>query len=124
MSNAADQDEEIIATLPSHFTTSAILKDDLITPTSVLQDRTVQECLPLLNGINNPANDPLSYDERGVPDLSRPDHINFALDSLEQFPSRFVGIDASRPWMIYWSLVSLYMLGEHVDSLRARWAKG
>jgi hypothetical protein len=47
-------------------------------------------------------------------------HIDFLRDALGEHPAPFVGIDASRPWMVYWSLMGLHLLGEDVTDYRTR----
>lgn len=99
------------------------LRDPLVTASSTLQDATLAECLPLLNGLNQPTENPFDYDERGVKQLERDSHVAFAEDALAPFPAPYVTIDASRPWMIYWALTALYYLGEDTDSFRSRVVK-
>lgn len=53
--------------------------------------------------------------------LDREKHITFALNGLEQLPKGFVSFDANLPWLCYWNLNSLDLLGETLsDSLVAR----
>ena len=42
--------------------------------------------------------------------LLRDTHVHFLLRSLELLPSDYASLDASRPWLIYWSLQSLSAL--------------
>ncbi|KAI1620342.1 terpenoid cyclases/protein prenyltransferase alpha-alpha toroid [Exophiala viscosa] len=107
------------SSIPAYCRTPATLLDTLDTETSRLQKDTVNECLPLLGAVDDPARNPFDFNEFGLPSLKREDHISFLHENLEQFPPSFVGIDASRPWMVYWALVGLYMLGEDVSSFRA-----
>lgn len=109
-----------MSALPSSFTRSPAIKDDLATKTSIAQDETVSECLPYLKGIDDPANDPFDYNEYGVLHLNREAHIEYLEDNLGDFPAGYVGIDASRPWIMYWGLMGLYLLGENVTGYRAR----
>jgi len=32
-----------------------------------------------------------------------------------------VGVDSSRPWMVYWALMGLHLLGEDVVPFRSRY---
>ncbi|KIX00949.1 uncharacterized protein Z518_10015 [Rhinocladiella mackenziei CBS 650.93] len=109
--------------IPAYFREPPILIDSLETETSTLQENTVNECLPLLNGANDPTRNPFDFNRFGVPNLEREDHINFLHDNLAEFPAPFVGIDASRPWMVYWALLSLYVLGEDISPFRSRVVK-
>ncbi|EXJ94652.1 protein farnesyltransferase subunit beta [Capronia coronata CBS 617.96] len=112
--------DDFASLIPGYFRGPPALLDSLETETSVLQAQTVNECLPLLNAINDPSSSPFDYNEFGVPELEREKHIQFLKANLAEFPARFVGLDASRPWMVYWALLSLYMLGEDVTHYRSR----
>lgn len=107
--------------LPDYFRRAPALIDSLETETSVLQADTVGECLPLLNAVEDPSRNPFDLNDFGVPRLEREKHIDFLRANLKEFPAPFVGLDASRPWMVYWALVSLYMLGEDVSHFRPRY---
>jgi len=111
----------LLQSIPWYFLQPPILQDPLATQTSSLQQQTVQECLPLLRGVDDLTRSPFDFNEYGIPKLEREDHINFLHQNLAQFPAPFVGVDASRPWMVYWGLIGLYLLGEDVSALRARY---
>lgn len=108
--------------IPSWFTHGPMLKDDFTTPTSEAQNATIRECLPFLKGAQDPARDPFDFDEHGLPVLNQEDHVDFLEQNLGKFPAQFVGIDASRPWMVYWGLMGLYLLGHDVKAYRSRYA--
>ena len=109
-----------ISAIPPLFARSPWLKDELTTKTSADQDETVRECLPFLKGIDDLANDPFDFNEYGVLHLNRGEHIEYLKDHLGDFPAAYVGIDASRPWIMYWGLMGLYLLGENVTQYRSR----
>ena len=88
------------------------IRDALKTETSKAQDETVQSCLPLLAGDD--------VESGAVPRLERQRHIAFLQGSLGNLPSGFVAADASRPFMLYWALTGLYLLGEDVSKYRER----
>ncbi|KAH7635185.1 terpenoid cyclases/protein prenyltransferase alpha-alpha toroid [Sordaria sp. MPI-SDFR-AT-0083] len=100
--------------IPDLFKQPPLVKDDLITDTSKLQDQTVEHCLPFLAGQDGP----LELNDHGLPRLNREKHIKFLKQSLGPLPGRFVGMDASRPWFLYWCLSGLTMMGEDVSSYR------
>ena len=112
-SNAADEDyEDEISdeevndrqadiTVPSIFTTRPTIRDKLITQTALVQDDTVNVCLPYLT--------------QGLQPLFRVAHIEFLHFVLGDYPSGFQVMDASRPWMWYWAFAGLTMLGERLD---------
>ncbi|KAL8999959.1 MAG: hypothetical protein Q9188_005782 [Gyalolechia gomerana] len=100
------------------FTAWPPLQDELKTETSELQDDTVRECLPFLKGSTGPLFD---HTEHGLPSLARDKHIHFLRGSLEAMPAAFVRFDASRPWIIYWALTALRLLGEDVEEYRERY---
>ena len=105
--------DEFFPPIPSLFTSLPELKDVLISETSEMQDATLEECLELLT---SPAGD---LNIHGVSTLTRQKHVKFLKASLKgPFPPGFVAADASRPWMLYWALTALYLLGEDVSSYR------
>lgn len=104
--------------IPRLFKERPAIRDTLITETSQLQDETVEKCLPFLKGIESSLVG--SLNQYGVPALQKDSHIEYLYDSLEDYPSNFVGIDASRPWMAYWALAGLSLMGEDVTKYRER----
>ncbi len=106
--------------IPSAFSAPPSIKDPLVTATSSAQDETVQECLPLILSAADSAQDPFDFNQHGVPRLDRQQHIEFLKDALGDFPAQFVGVDASRPWMVYWGLTGLHLLGEDASVYRSR----
>jgi len=119
---ASTEDEfELFMPLPRYVTEYLPIVDGALTATSQLQTQTVQECLPLLNAVNNPTSNPFDFDENGLPYLQRQDHLDFVHDGLGALPAGFVGLDASRPWLLYWSLLSLYLLRQDLQPLRPRY---
>ncbi|KAL2861378.1 terpenoid cyclases/protein prenyltransferase alpha-alpha toroid [Aspergillus pseudodeflectus] len=104
--------------VPALFTEPPVLRDTLITETIELQDETLNKCLPFLKGIHGSQKGPLN--QHGAPPLRRDEHIGYLYDSLEDYPSGFVAMDASRPWMTYWALAGLSLLGEDVSRHRER----
>jgi len=112
--------ESLLSSIPPHFREPPALVDSAETETSRSQAATLKECLPLLRALADPKRSPFDFNEFGIPSLEREDHIEFLLDNLEEFPAAFVGLDASRPWMVYWALCALYLMGEDVSSFRSR----
>jgi protein farnesyltransferase subunit beta len=106
--------------VPALYLSPPLLRDDEVTKTTEAQDGTLNECLPLLNGISDPRRNPFDFNEFGVPELMREDHIDFLHENLSEFPAPFVGLDASRPWLVYWGLLSLHLLGEDVSIFNGR----
>jgi hypothetical protein len=107
-------------TVPLAFSTPPPIKDSLVTATSSTQDKNIQENLPLITATAGSTKHPFEYNEYGVPRLDRLQHIDFLKSGLEDLPASFVSLDASRPWMVYWGLVGLYLLGEDVTQYRTR----
>ena len=108
------------STIPQTFAQSPALANGLITKTSIAQNETVKECLPYLKGIEDPANDLFDYNEHGVRRLDREEHVDFLTSHLSDYPAGYVGYDASRPWIMYWGLMGLYLLGKDITSYRNR----
>lgn len=103
-------------TIPDLFTTSPPLRDLLNTSTSQLQEKTVQEVLPFLSGIE----EGIKYNDHGVPRLDRKRHIQFLHKSLKGLSAGYVPADASRPWYFYWALAGLSTMGEDPTEYRER----
>lgn len=80
----------------------------------------MKECLPYLKGIDDPANDPFDYNEHGVRRLDREEHVEYLTSHISDYPAGYVGYDASRPWLMYWGLMGLYLLGKDITSYRNR----
>ncbi|KAL6135762.1 hypothetical protein ACLB2K_067988 [Fragaria x ananassa] len=57
---------------------------------------------------------PLSDQTRKLK-LKRDDHINYLMRGLGILPASFSSLDANRPWMCYWILHSLALLGAPVE---------
>lgn len=108
--------------IPQLFTTLPPIRDHLETETSILQDETAQECLPLLAGPEDSSRPISDFNAHGLPRLKRAKHVEFLHRSLEELSSRHVGYDASRPWIIYWVLLGLCLLGEDVKQYRERFS--
>lgn len=106
--------------VPDLFTQLPLIRDLLVTETSSEQDATVQRCLPYLKGTANANTSPFDFNERGVLRLDREQHLTYLHESLGALPAGYVGVDASRPWMLYWALTGLYLLGEDVSLYRKR----
>jgi protein farnesyltransferase subunit beta len=104
--------------IPSIFRELPQLRDLLTTQTSTVQDETVEKCLPFLRGTDGSLRG--NVNELGLAHLLRDHHIDYLYDSLEDYPETFVSLDSSRPWMLYWALASLALLGEDVSKYRER----
>ena len=91
----------------SPWTAHPKIHDRRETETSVTQSDTVELLLPLLH-----------RDDDG-PTLERDKHVTYLHSCLGKLPSAFIGLDASRPWQIYWTLAGLSLLGEDVTRYRS-----
>ena len=103
--------------VPAIFKQLPPIKDALTTESSISQDETVDECLPCLTGETRSLFD---CNEFGLPSLEREKHIEFLHGWLGELPAGFVAYDAARPWLVYWTLTGLCLLGENVDQYRSR----
>jgi hypothetical protein len=103
--------------IPALFTQPPPIRDPLITETIDLQNATLEKCLPFLKGIHSTQKD---FNDHGVPALQRDLHISYLYDALEDYPEGFVAMDASRPWIVYWALAGLAMMGEETTRFRER----
>lgn len=104
--------------IPVLFSQPPPIRDPLVTETIDLQDATLSKCLPFLKGISDVQKGP--FNAHGVPALQRDDHVEYLFDSLEDYPEGFVSMDSSRPWMLYWGLAGLTLLGEDVSRVQQR----
>eukprot|EP00966_Prymnesium_polylepis_P273219 6311718-Prymnesium_polylepis.1 len=50
--------------------------------------------------------------ERGSVSLQKQQHVTFLLAGLRELSVGYTSLDASRPWLCYWVMHSLEMLGE------------
>ncbi|KAI1387428.1 terpenoid cyclases/Protein prenyltransferase [Hypoxylon trugodes] len=112
-SNSA-QDQQTPKMIPELFTTWPPIWDTLDTKTSTAQDITIDECLPFLAAQVGD----IRYNRRGVPRLERERHIKFLRKHLDGLPSGYVTLDASRPWVLYWCLNGLSLLGYDISGYR------
>ena len=106
--------------VPDLYTSPPPLRDSLKTETSESQDYTVQECLPFLAGLESCGRNSIDYNDYGVPRLDRDRHIRYLRGTFDKLPTGFVAYDASRPWLLYWALTGLSILGEDVEQYRQR----
>lgn len=102
--------------IPHLFTSKPPIQDPIQTESSVLQDETVGECLPFLAG----EVDMGLRNVNGIPRLDREQHVRFLHKQMSQLPGAFKAADASRPWIFYWCLNALSLLGEDVAPYRER----
>lgn len=93
------------------------VQDTFKTASSEVQDETLEVVLPFLE--SNPNDFPLNL--FGLPRLQRAKHIAFLKMALGDLPSQFAMMDASRPWLVYWSLQGLVTLGVDISSYRERY---
>ena len=101
--------------VPELHTNLPPIVDHLITNTSLSQDEVVESCLPYLAGIGRSA---FNYNNIGIRKLERESHIDFLKTAIQN--ARFIPYDASRPWIVFWSLSGLHLLGESVEIYQKR----
>jgi protein farnesyltransferase subunit beta len=94
-----------------------LIHDDLVTTTSLAQEKVTKECLPYLT-LGDTQGLPLNA--FGLPALRREAHKKFLLVQLDRLPAPYAAMDASRPWLFYWTMAGLSFLGEDVSSYRDR----
>jgi protein farnesyltransferase subunit beta len=94
-----------------------LFHDDLETTTSEAQEKTEAECVRLLNGKESLG---LPLNSHGIPALNRSKHATFLKAMLGELPAPYVAMDASRPWIFYWTMGGLSFLGEDVSSYKQR----
>ncbi|KAJ3040696.1 hypothetical protein HDV00_010589 [Rhizophlyctis rosea] len=91
--------------------------DGYPTHSSQLQQETEDTILPLYL--------PFKFEDppasRAKLSLYRDTHVKYLYKGLESLTRGFVSLDASRPWLVYWMLKALDLLGEELsDELKVR----
>ena len=109
-----------LSSVPTLFTSVNPIRDLLQTESSNVLDFTVQDCLPFLAGTDESCAFLGQRNAHGLPRLQRKEHIAHLHKSLGHLPSALVVADASRPWMLYWALSGLCLLGQDVSPYRER----
>ncbi|KAI0541937.1 terpenoid cyclases/protein prenyltransferase alpha-alpha toroid [Xylaria digitata] len=102
--------------VPDLFTTPPLIKDSLVTDTSVRQDAVERTCRDFLASTK----EGIRVNHHGIASLSRERHIKFLEKNLGPLPAAFKAADASRPWIFYWCLNGLALLGVDVSKYRDR----
>lgn len=98
----------------------------------MLQAETVREVLPYLRGEEGPwdghegisghraassgLESAIGVEEEKLPKLLTEEHVDFLRYTLEEMPSGWTAMDASRPWAVYWALTGLGLLGEDLGA--------
>ncbi|KAI3335586.1 terpenoid cyclases/protein prenyltransferase alpha-alpha toroid [Ustulina deusta] len=100
--------------VPDLFTTAPQIKDSRVTDTSVSQDAVENNCRAFLAGTR----DGIHVNRHGIPSLRRERHIAFLEKNLGPLPPAYKAADASRPWIFYWCLNGLVLLGADVSKYR------
>ncbi|KAI0973241.1 terpenoid cyclases/protein prenyltransferase alpha-alpha toroid [Xylaria arbuscula] len=101
--------------VPDLFTTAPQIKDALVTDTSVRQNAVESSCREFLANKRDGA---VPVNHHGVPSLRRDHHIAFLEKNLGLLPPAYKAADASRPWIFYWCLNGLVLLGADVSKFR------
>ncbi|KAI1827277.1 terpenoid cyclases/Protein prenyltransferase [Xylaria intraflava] len=99
--------------VPDVFTTRPPIRDTLVTDTLIRQYEVEDSCMPFLAGLED-----FAVNSHGVPSLRRKRHIKFLEKHLGSLPAAFRSADASRPWIFYWCLNGLAILGADVSRYR------
>lgn len=94
-----------------------LFHEDLETKTSEAQNDTFEGCVPLLTGEESTG---LPLNSHGIPHLVRDRHAKFLATWLLQLPAPYVALDASRPWIFYWTMAGLSFLGKDVSQYKDR----
>jgi protein farnesyltransferase subunit beta len=116
---ALPSENDNIPLVPTLFTSFPAIRDDLVTTSSIIQDETVQNCLPYLAGRADPRKNLFDFSAHGVARLERDDHVRFLTDALQN--ARYMAYDAQRPWCVYWTLTGLSLLGEDAGPYQQRY---
>ena len=101
--------------IPSIHTSHPAIQDPIGSQSTIAQDQTIDECLPFLTGEELP-----TTNAHGIPHIDRKRHVKFLQKQLGKLPGQFMAADASRPWIFYWCLGGLALLGENVVDYREK----
>ena len=101
--------------VPELFTSLPPIRDPLVTDTSLSQDETAEDCLPFHDGTNAGLYD---LNAKGIPRLRRGDHVQFLNNAIQN--AKYIAYDPQRPWLVYWCLTGLGVLGENLVEWRDR----
>ncbi|KAK6342619.1 CAAX farnesyltransferase (FTase) subunit beta [Orbilia javanica] len=94
--------------VPAMHLNLPFILDDLETETSQKQLSTARNIIRSVN-------------QSFLPPLDRATHVEFLLNPLDEgLSGGFVALDASRPWLLYWCINALSILGEDVGAYNAR----
>lgn len=99
-----------VSNVPPLYTTPPLLPNNS-PPSRTTRDQaaTVECVLPFITGTSDGVRP--RFNDAGVPPLAKQMHVAFARDSMERLPAPYVGYDAARPWLVYWSVAALASLG-------------
>lgn len=100
----------IMSPLPKIPIYNNFVRDTLDTVTVTAQKETENDCLEIYT----------SPESTSLGILQRDLHIKFLRSHLGKLPSGFVSLDASRPWLCYWSLNALALLSEDISDLKEK----
>lgn len=103
-------EQQVFRLVPSLFTSPPPIIDALITDTTRKRHDTIERCLPYLSRTHK---NPPRFKAQNIPKLEREKHVTFLKEALQD--AKFMAYDASRPWVVYWSLCGLSLLGENVE---------
>lgn len=95
--------------LPTIQIYNSLIKDTLETVTVLDQQATEDNCLSIFSSESITTT---------LQTLQRESHIKFLRSNLGKLPSAFVSLDASRPWITYWCLNALSLLGDDISDLK------
>ena len=119
----SDNPESIIAPeesnhhlVPNIFVSRPRIQDTLVTGSSIAQDKVINRCLPYLTSTKRT---PSNLRSRSIPKLEREEHLAFLESAIKD--ARFTAADASRPWVVYWSLTGVSLLGKNIEIYRERY---
>ena len=101
--------------VPQLFTSLPPIRDPLVTDTSLSQDETAEDCLPFHDGTDRSLFD---LNSKGIPRLRRGHHVKFLTNAIQN--AKYIAYDPQRPWLVYWCLTGLCVLGENLEEWRDR----
>ncbi|WWC91231.1 uncharacterized protein L201_006173 [Kwoniella dendrophila CBS 6074] len=97
---------------PSIYTLPSIPLPSNSHPTATLEEQ--QETESLISSLFGLLPPP-AQSENSTTTLRKNEHTQFLASTFFKLPGKFVSLDASRPWLVFWSIHSLDILGVALD---------
>jgi protein farnesyltransferase subunit beta len=102
---------------PSVFTLPHVPQPTNSRPTATLEEQAETESLifELLKLVSTTEEDDDQKAANAGLHLRKGDHVKYVCQTVNHLPAPYVSLDASRPWLLFWTMHSLDLLGCALD---------